>query len=344
MSRLGFIGLLAFVALLSSCLKEQPVTPPDPQPAESVIEEVDLGGDEFSRQLYFDLGTGQFTGNVDRLNWDLALDCRDGHFFMWLNSANSKESTKLTVIAPTGETQMRNVTSVDGLDNLWKWETSTGDTALNSLGHWWHGSGSDMWSDREVYAVSRGYSHDWRDYNGTAKLQVDSISKERFVLTGGDIDGSNLTTIAVDRDASRNFSYISFEGTMHQVDIEPAKEDWDMVFTRYVYTYDDPPDFPYPVIGVLINPSNVEVGTMMLEGGMEFDSISIYDVTGLQFSNQWDIIGWDWKIFDNTGYTVDPNEVYIIQSYEGDYFKFRFLDYYNDQGMRGYPKFEYAPL
>jgi hypothetical protein len=303
-----------------------------------------MGGDAFSRQLYFDLGTDSFTGNVDRLDWDLAFDARDGEYYVWLNSANSQGSTTLTVIAATGQTEMNSVTGTQGLDNLWHWETSTGDTALNALGPWWTWQGNTMVSKNEVIAVGRGYAHDWSEYLGNGKFIIDSFDENSYWIRADELSGTNPVSLQLTRDPRYNFSYLSFDGRPHQVAVEPRKEDWDLVFTRYVYTYDDPPDFPYPVVGVLINPSNVEVAEMSLPSGMPFDSVDIYDVTGLSFSNDWDVIGFEWKIFDNTGYVTDPSQVYIIKSYEGDYYKLRFLDYYNDLGERGFPKFEYAPL
>jgi hypothetical protein len=344
MEKLKLISLFLFSLMMTACLKEKPITPPDRPLRDVETLTVDMGGNAFNKQLYFDLGTGVFTGDVDRLDWDVAFDSRDGHFHLWLNSANSKSSTEMAVIAASGEYQMNAINSLDGLDQLWRWETSTGDTSLNALGPWWSDMSSLPVSKKEVLVMGRGYKHNWSDYMGNVKFVIDSVSEDAYYIRSSDLEGGNATELKVNRDPDRNFSYVSFNGAARQVEIEPPKEDWDLLFTRYIHTYDNPPDFPYPVIGILINPSNVEVGTMTLPQGMPFDSLDIYDVTGVTYSNQWDIIGFDWKVFDMTGYVVDPTEIYIIKSYEGDYYKFRFVDYYNDLGERGYPKFEFGPL
>ena len=35
---------------------------------------------------------------------------------------------------------------------------------------------------------------------------------------------------------------------------------------------------------------------------------------------------------------------FVIRDFEGKYYKMRFIDFYNSQGLKGYPKFELEEL
>ena len=47
------------------------------------------------------------------------------------------------------------------------------------------------------------------------------------------------------------------------------------------------------------------------------------------------------KDFESQYYSVRDDINYIIKDTQGRYFKFRFIDFYNSEGNKGYPKFEY---
>jgi hypothetical protein len=64
------------------------------------------------------------------------------------------------------------------------------------------------------------------------------------------------------------------------------------------------------------------------------------------FSPSYEEIGFDWKIWSLTAnkYTVDQNKVYVIIDSKGDYYKLKFVDFYDDQGRKGYPKMAWEIL
>jgi HmuY protein len=57
-------------------------------------------------------------------------------------------------------------------------------------------------------------------------------------------------------------------------------------------------------------------------------------------------MGFDWKYFDfNTNkYFVRPNQYYIIRNAQNEFYKLQFVDFYNQQGQRGYPLFQYQRI
>jgi hypothetical protein len=66
----------------------------------------------------------------------------------------------------------------------------------------------------------------------------------------------------------------------------------------------------------------------------------------LEFSSRADVIGYDWKYynFDAGVYTVVPDMNYVIRDRDGFFYKLRFIDFNNDVGEKGYPKFEFVRL
>ena len=78
----------------------------------------------------------------------------------------------------------------------------------------------------------------------------------------------------------------------------------------------------------------------------DFTSVTLADTLNNPLSTDEDVIGYDWKTysFETSEYTINTNFVYIVQTRSGYFFKLHFIDYYDDQGQRGSPKFELVAL
>ena len=58
-----------------------------------------------------------------------------------------------------------------------------------------------------------------------------------------------------------------------------------------------------------------------------------------------DEIGFDWKEYlfgPPARYVTYSDRTFLVRDVEGYYYKLRFLDFYNDQGIRGFPTMEYV--
>ena len=64
------------------------------------------------------------------------------------------------------------------------------------------------------------------------------------------------------------------------------------------------------------------------------------------FSNKKNIIGYNWKYFDfdTQTYTVKTYITYVIRNNSNEYYKMRFIDFYNEVGEKGFPKIEIQKL
>ena len=126
------------------------------------------------------------------------------------------------------------------------------------------------------------------------------------------------------------------------INIEPNMSDWDLLFSQYLHIFPNPPT-PYLVTGILINNSTLSVA---LDTINSFENINYTEVNQYDFNQERDFIGYNWKIynFDSQSYTVKTDITYIVKDISNRYFKMHFIDFHNDDGEKGYPKFEIQEL
>jgi hypothetical protein len=77
----------------------------------------------------------------------------------------------------------------------------------------------------------------------------------------------------------------------------------------------------------------------------DFASITLNDANLAKFTKKQHEIGYDWKQYDQSSdrYTMVPKRVYLVKT-NGVIFKLKFVDFYNDQGKKGYPKLAWELL
>ena len=176
-----------------------------------------------------------------------------------------------------------------------------------------------------------------------------SLEGDEYTFKYAKMDGSVETTFTVTKDPSVSFMCFSFDDGGKQLNFEPPKYDWDLLFTQYttlLYTKEGDP-YPYIVTGVLINRLDVEVARDTL---MNFQNIDINSVNQVDLTTTQDEIGYDWKdvVGDvgsgNVSYVITEGLNYVIRDQEGFYYKLRFINFYSNSGDKGYPTFEYQRL
>nr|NQU94318.1 hypothetical protein [Bacteroidota bacterium] len=123
------------------------------------------------------------------------------------------------------------------------------------------------------------------------------------------------------------------------------KNEFDLFFGQYTtLLYSGTEPYPYLVRGVLVNRNGVKAA--QYSGEKSFEDIVYQDVTAIDFSDNLDIIGHEWKYYnlEEGYYSVDSEMVFIIKSLKGSIIKLHFMSYYNDDGETGYPQFEFMKM
>ena len=146
----------------------------------------------------------------------------------------------------------------------------------------------------------------------------------------GNLDGSTDDTVKIYRVAGgytdKLFAYYN-ANTKFITDREPARTEWDILFTRYKELIPGQPGVHYNVTGVLSN-FKTEVTEVV---GIPADS-AVLDTAASAFSATLNEIGSDWKIFDMSNppgtWIIRDSLSYFIKTQDsGDYYQLKFTGF-----------------
>ncbi|MBK6963242.1 MAG: HmuY family protein [Bacteroidales bacterium] len=334
-NNLLIIGLM----VLSSCFKEdEKITLV--RPGDVSIRAIEMLPD-YSIQSYFNLSSGEVVSAFPKDSWDIGLSCEKDDFTLLLNTA------RFIKIAHTESDNFDVTYTTDGF--IWQFDESTGNPSGNAIGKWWDSTATGPVSRNEVMLVDRGIDAEGLPA-GYIKIQpLINTSTGEVSIRIANLNGSDERTFSFTKVNGLRYVAMSFESGQNAVQPEPLKTDWDLLFTQYttlLFTDTGEP-YPYLVTGVLLNDTLVSA---VMDSITPFESIDRYYTENLVLSKQRDVIGYNWKKIvgdveiGDVSYLPILKMVYIIKNSDGDFFKLRFVDFYNELGQKGYPTFEYQKL
>ncbi len=328
--------MLFLLFSLSACLKEDKMLP-KPQ-INSVVTTIN---DIKKQQVYYNLKDSSIVATNNITDWDLRFDC-DEHFNVWLNSA------RIMYVADAGIKSLNDIDNKNGL--YFDFDYSTGSRDSNAIKEWGDFSIVNPTSYNHTYVLFKGQNENG-DSLGFVKFQLKDFSSNSYIIEFKDLADvtSAPSVLVIPKNNEYNYTYISLKDNGSIVNIEPKKTDWDLwftLYTTYVYNFSDGLFYPYQVGGCLINPYQSEVAFDTTD---RFQPIDILEAQNMTYFKNWDIIGYGWKSFSGIGsgsgeYTIYTNVTYTLKNYKNEYFKIRFMDYYNTSRQSGYPKFEHQQL
>lgn len=320
MNKLNTVMLLFL--LLSSCEKDElPVKPYDRGELEEVV--VALNAD-YSQQVWFDLGSGQVMATNNKLDWDFAWDCRDSSHFIYLNNS------VVMMAASTGNTDFS--APIDESALRFRPDHSSGIEDSLALGRWWE--------KEEVFILDLGFRLNGNP-RGKRKIKFELVDNQTLAFTIANLDGSDEFKGQLTKEKGLNSIAYSIPNRS-PIQIEPSKEDYDLLFTQYTYAFYQPYT-PYLVTGVLVNPHQTYTAEIRHKS---FEDVTLDDALNTALHDSLDLIGYDWKYYDfqTAAFTIFTDRTFIIQDGEGFYYKLRFTDFYSESGERGYPAFQYQRI
>lgn len=316
---------LAITFLVSSCRKEEI---PAPKPDLGAITTTSVGlNSNYSKIVYFDLGTNSNKGESNKMLWDLAFSCGGKTPYIVMNGAKVMMALKVE-----GQTFDEATSTADFEDNA-RAEHSSG--RLDSMAV----------RDGNIFIIHQGYDFDGNEI-GYFKMEIIEHNNLQFKGKFANMDGTNEQIVTITKNDAYNFVYLKWNtsSSVATPTIEPLKEEWDLVFTQFTENFYLPEGhMPYSVVGCLTNTFN----TLSIEvSDKTFEEINLEYAESLTLSNDRDVIGYDWKEFnfDSNTYEVNSEKVYIVRDNEGYFYKLRFIDFYDDLGEKGTPTFEFQRL
>ena len=311
--------LLFAMVLVTSCKKDEECG------CDATEVDVFMGANQVY-DVYYSFENGE-VASVDRKDWDLAFSVPLRTATISINEGAGVELYKV------GDTTVWESVDTSGIES---WTAFYNDES-----DWLRGA---------FNLEAQGFDYDWAIYDHSnthnvigqyiyvIKLSDGSYKKlyiimrngstNTYVLRWADIDGSNqvdATFSPAPYADTKHFIHYSLV-TQSVIEAEPDMDMWDLLFTRYVTKVPSGPDteMDYPVMGVLLNQNYT---------GLKVTGIppadASYSDSDAGFTDQADIIGWEWKeldpvtyeisIVENTSYFVNKNDLGMYKIYFTDY-------------------------
>ncbi len=317
------LALFAISFIFVSCEKKE--TPyPLPEPGDALFAKVDIG-DFYETQVFF-----SFTNGIVKVDsftkWDLAFNTQEGQHEFWLNGG------KNILVYPSGQSDFNfplpTIGSKEWLYDEPNWKY--GKSALGILK-------PELLDELIFLKLNKNHY----------KLKVIDANEQEYKIEFGQINDAVGTEIIIPKNQNYGYTYFSFEKGI--IEIEPVKTEWDILFTRYRHIFygenPDGSDMPYFVNGVLLNPYQTTAAADTLTE-YDFNRFSLNEAEKFTLVPTRDIIGFNWKQvnINNGEYTVLPKRVYILNDQNDDLWKIHFVNFYDENGRRGKPQFEYKRL
>jgi hypothetical protein len=317
--------ILVFPFLLPGCFPEDDrVVPLD-------IDIVEIPYSMYDTQTWFNLLNTEVISHNSFTDWDLGFESGSSGNHIILNTS------KFMHAGNTGSSDFYAITS--NICDTMIYDDSDGDLNKTAIGKW--ADFSDPLNPvfpKNVYIVDLGTDNNGVPF-GFRKITFDSLANNIYSIHFSDLDGSDEHYYEVVTDTGKSFTLFSFMNGGSKVPVRPADSDWDLLFTQYsTILYDDNNiATPYLVRGVYINMNGTVAARDTINSFYDITADNIPDYT---FSSAQDIIGYDWKDFEDDSYNINQNIFYIIRDQRGEYYKLKFTGFYNNSGERGFPSFQ----
>lgn len=286
----------------------------------------------YQRQVYMDLESNRTVGESLITDWDIAFASADTGFAIRLNTS------RFMAAADMGAVDFASVRAVG--NPQWHYDSPTGNPDSTAVGIWWEKRESAAASRHHVYLIDLGFDEHGKKL-GYKKMAVVALTPTAYTVRFAEPDGSNEHTITIQRNEQYNVVGLSLR-TASTVHHEPPTAQWDIVFTRYTHLFYAPEFTPYSVTGVLLNKGV----TAAVDTTRRFEHIAPRDTAHYALSPARNAVGYEWKTYslEEGKFTVHQNTTYIIRDRKGFYYKLRFTDFYDNNGQKGFPSFDYQTL
>ncbi len=294
-------------------------------------------GPGYNKQSYIRLGDGT-EKQVSNDAWDLAFTAfgfQDAGVFI-----NESSGSSMGQNLPQTELYYANTTNFAAEINL---SDITGTKYLNTELSWNFGAFNET---RDTLSP---FDYGWGSYNPMSqsvvggkvyvlklrngqfkKIKIESLIGTTYTFRYANLDGSNeliKTLNKVVDNKGQKLMFFSF-ATNATVDVLPAGG-FDFMYGRYISIATDPNGTIqqlYNVTGVLTGP-----GIQTAEAdGVDPKKVT-YAAYVNDFSNQTDIIGFDWKTLVGTEWALDADKVFFVKTTDSKVWKLHFFDFEGSQ-------------
>ena len=158
------------------------------------------------------------------------------------------------------------------------------------------------------------------------------------------VENEEGTTTTINASCEENWVYLSLSDKA-QVSPETPEDSvaWDLGFQRFIIKSNGGISGSQNVLITVVTDTSFEDLTQAPASGYLSDTADSDDEdddpdTPFLAPNAW------YEYDEDTHILTSKNQVYVVQSISGTYFKIQFIDYYDEAGTSGYPKFIWDTL
>ncbi len=333
---------MAFMIAGITACKKDPIIVTVP-PSDGTVQTLDggTGGASATNTVFVDLSTNKTT-SVARQSWDLGLYA-GSEFRVLLNqttSAGAFVTTKTDLAQVTGTDTIGLTLAVSQAApqpaHFAYFDDIDGDLTKTVIP-----AVSATAADNKVVILNRGTG------GGIAarpwlKLRILRNGTTGYTVQYAGINETSFKTITVNKDAAHHFQFISFT-TNNEVQVEPAKAEWDLQWGYSLFKTNFGADVPYNFSDLVsINYlSGVKVAEV-LTSTVAYADYGEANINNTNFSGARWTIGSNWRATTGTAIGVKTDRFYVIKDVAGNVYKLKFNSFIsNDGGERGKPVIEY---
>lgn len=326
-------SLLALVGLTTSCFQEIDTVPLEKSTKTVITSNYSISGNITFYKIYEN--TTAEVVNRPIGGWDLAFQSALQGDIVLVNYSVSARAIK----TGTSDFSKVNKQTVNELFNSDDWEFN--DPAYSNIVD---STALEDWQSGEVYLVYRGSTS--LSQEAYYKIQFISKTQEAYIFKYAHVESPDETEVTINRTLGLANVYFSFDEES-LIEHEPLLEEWDFYFAPYFGWFETLTEgvfAPYNVTGAMINNEGGVRVSRIFDEEIAYEDIDLLMVQSIEYTDWKGAIGSTWKNLPSTdgsfGYTMDTSKKYVLQLNDGNYYKMRFLDFYNAEGDQGYPSFE----
>lgn len=276
-------------------------------------------GSAYANQVWYSLEHGEQAISAQN-RWDLAFQITGFSASILINDGIGAQ----LYTYPNGDTSAWSSIDTSGMTS-WtpsynsphSWDEGAFNQGLDTSNSFDLGWGNYSFITHHVTADSL---YIWKSPTGNLKkIWIERLASGTFHFKHANVDGSSLVQVAL---AKSNFSGKAFAyyniAQDSILDLEPAADRWDLVFSKYLEFI----PVPYSVSGIRSNP-NVEVAQVY-----PVDPASYNGYLNANYSDSANVIGYDWKSFDMSTFSwqLADSTVYFVKS-DTNYWKLVMTDF-----------------
>lgn len=177
------------------------------------------------------------------------------------------------------------------------------------------------------------------DQRGWKKIRI-LRTNNNYILQYANLNDTSHQEVIISKNTAYNFNHFSFNTNTIE-NIAPQKEKWDLCFTVFTNVLNGAGSYGFSDFSIHNRNGNALVYRVDISD-FEYDNFKLNNIIESNFSRDITTIGSTWRsVFEGTAY---DDRFYIIRDPNGNNYKLKFLALTNNDGVRGYPEFEYKLL